>query len=163
VSAEQRAQGAWSCASCGTANEADAAACRACERVRPESDERAPPVVCPACKAKNAAGAVSCAECGWPFPVERRGPVPGLYMGREAALHDAAEREAPVGNVGNAWVLWMAVQIVCALLFLAFVGGFVFLRVRPPGGLWLVVLAVVLVVGARALWRFAAFLDRRRS
>ena len=81
-------------------------------------------------------------------------------MGRDAALHDAAQRE--VLPPSNLWVLWTAVQVVCALLLIAFAVGWLLVRFRPRGGLGLVLLAVVLVVGSRALWRFGRFLGARR-
>jgi ribosomal protein L40E len=155
-------RGAWSCASCGAANEPGAASCRECERVRAEEAHAVPPVVCPACQATNEGAALSCGVCGWPFPAERRAPVTGLYMGRDAALHDAAERDAREAPVGNAWVLWMSIQVVCAVLFVVVVCGIVFLRIRPPGGVALAILAVILFVGAHALWRFVSFLRRKR-
>jgi ribosomal protein L40E len=162
VSSERGARGAWSCASCGAANDADAASCRECERVRTEEAGGVEPVVCPACKATNEGTATACTVCGWPFPAERRVAVPGLYMGRDAALHDAAERDAREVPVGNAWVLWMSIQIVCAVLFVVVMAGVIFLRIRPPGGIALAILGVILFVGAHALWQFVGFLRRRR-
>lgn len=81
-------------------------------------------------------------------------------MGREAALHDAAERER---KETWGWAIWMAVQIVCALLFVGFLIALLFLRARPPAGLVLVPLAIVLFVGGRALWRLAEHVAARRS
>jgi hypothetical protein len=167
--AEPAAGGAWCCPGCGQENGPSAARCGRCERERPEPTGDARSSVCPACGAQNRSGASSCKACGWPFPTgpdERTpaagggAPVPGLYMGRDAALHDAATREA---TATTGAIVWTAVQVVCALCFVLFVAALLLGRARPPGGLGLVLLTVVLVIGARALWRFATGGERARG
>jgi hypothetical protein len=124
-------------------------------------------IACPSCGARNPTGAVACSVCGWPFPTEseavetsgeRPAAAPGPYMGRDPALRQAAEREAQPGTL---LAVWIAVQIVCALLFVLLLGGLLLGRMRPPGGVALVILMAVMIVGGRALWRYYRWRTRQ--
>jgi hypothetical protein len=52
-----------------------------------------------------------------------------VWRARAAPASCAPERDAREAPVGNAWVLWLSVQVVRGLLLVAVVGGVVVLRI----------------------------------
>jgi hypothetical protein len=103
--------------------------------------------MCPACRTKNAPGAVSCTACDWPFPAVRLAPAAAPSADRGSAPEDGAPAASEAHRIVR------AARAACTLAVVAFAVGVLVAHARLPFEPALGLLVALQLVGIGAVWR----------